>query len=68
MAKGKYASMSTDDFDNYLVQVVNDQNPRPSDLLQVPGVYEVLSEYYNNEVLDAWTADQAETVTTVEED
>jgi len=54
MAKDKYAKMTTEDFNMYLAQVVDDCNDVPSELLAVPGIYEILSEYYNAEVLDSW--------------
>lgn len=44
--------ITTDDFDRLLVQVIDDDNGSPSDLLSVPGVYEILSEHYNNAVLE----------------
>jgi hypothetical protein len=49
--------MTTDDFDRHLAEVIDADNRRPSDLLQIPGVYEVLSEHYNNDVIDAWAAE-----------
>ena len=52
-----YSKMTQDDFMNHLVKVVEDMNP--IQILAVPGVYEVLSETLNNEVLDSWAADQS---------
>lgn len=50
--------MTTEEFDRYLAEAIDRDNPKPSDLLQVPGVYEVLSEHYNNAAIDAWQADE----------
>ena len=47
------------EFDAILEKVVDEINPRASMLLSIPGVYEILSEEYNNFVLDDWKA-QAE--------
>ncbi len=44
--------ISSDEFDEILIRIV-DQEPGET-LIQIPGVYEVLSEYYNNEVIDWW--------------
>ena len=44
-----------DEFGRYLVDIVN-ENPA-SDLFTIPGIWEILSEEYNNEILDRWTAD-----------
>ena len=52
--------ITTEDFDRLLGEVINDENVPASQLLSVPGVYEILAEYYNNDVLDAWKAEQEE--------
>lgn len=65
MAKpnGKYAKVTTEDFDRLLAEVLYNEdiceNGAAPRLLAIPGIYEVLSEYYNNEILDAWDAEQA---------
>ncbi len=51
-----YSDMTTDDFDQYLEKVL--ENVTASPLLQVPGVYELVTEHYNNDVLDLWAEDQ----------
>lgn len=53
-------AITTEDFDRLLGEVINDENVPASQLLSVPGVYEILAEYYNNDVLDAWKAEQEE--------
>jgi len=61
MAKrNKYADMTTADFDRLLAEVIDAENDVASGLLSIPGVYEVVSEYYNNDVLEAWDAEQEE--------
>lgn len=54
-----YDKMSTEDFDRLLADVMDDDNAKASSLLAVPGIYEVVSEHYNNAVLAAWDAEQA---------
>jgi hypothetical protein len=49
-----YERMTTDDFDRCLAEVINNDNDNPSALLSIAGIYEVLSEHYNNAVLDEW--------------
>jgi hypothetical protein len=44
--------ITDEEFDKILVQVV--QESAPITLLRVPGVYEALSEHFNNEVLEIW--------------
>lgn len=58
--RNRYENMTSEDFDRLLVEVIDRENPRPSSLLSVAGVYECLSEEYNNAVLEAWDAEQAE--------
>ena len=51
-----YSKMTQDDFDRILTELVN-QSPA-SYLLDIPGVYEVVSEDYNNMVLEYWDNEQ----------
>ncbi|MCK9597884.1 MAG: hypothetical protein M0R06_02515 [Sphaerochaeta sp.] len=44
--------ITNDEFDKILAEVL-DEN-RASSLLSVPGIYEILSEEFNNEVLCRW--------------
>ena len=46
----KYENLTDDRFDEILVTLVN-QSPA-SYLLSIPGVYELVAEEYNNEVLE----------------
>jgi hypothetical protein len=50
--------MTTEDFDRTLREVINDSNPSACNILDIPGVYEILSEHYNNEVLERYDAVQ----------
>lgn len=49
-----YSKMIQDDFDRLLAEII-DESPA-SCLLSIPGVYELLSEHYNNDVLNAWVS------------
>ena len=52
-----YGGLSHDDFTTILQDVIEDNVKY---LLSIPGIYEVLSEEFNNEVLDRWEQAQAE--------
>ena len=51
-----YSKMTQADFDYYLEQIVRGMNSM--EIFQMPGVYEIVSEELNNEVLDSWKRDQ----------
>lgn len=53
---GDYNKMTNDDFVRILAILVN-QSPA-SHLLSIPGVYELVSEDYNNMVLEYWDQEQ----------
>ena len=53
-----YKDMTNEDFDRILSDIINDDTA--SNLLTIPGIYEILAEHYNNEVLDAWTEEKEE--------
>jgi hypothetical protein len=55
----RYDKMTTEDFDRLLADVIDREHPKASDLLTVPGIYEILSEHLNNAVLEAWDEEQA---------
>ena len=42
-----------EDFTRILSEIVNEELTA-KDLLAIPGIYEILSEYYNNDVLEKW--------------
>jgi len=47
-----YDEMKDDDFDRILVGILEES--LASELISIPGVYEAVSEFYNNEVLERW--------------
>jgi len=49
-------SMTTLEFDTRLREILKDMTGE--ELLDIPGVYEAVSEYFNNEVLDNWYNDK----------
>lgn len=61
MEKSKdYSALDQETFDRILVQAVTeDIAHNGADLiLQIPGIYEILAEDYNNTVLDRWIAEK----------
>jgi len=47
--------LTSEKFDEILSEIVM---ANKGDLLDIPGIHEILSEYYNNEVLEAFDEDQ----------
>jgi len=47
-----YDEMTNNDFDRILVGILEES--LASELISIPGVYEAVSEFYNNEVLERW--------------
>jgi hypothetical protein len=54
--KDPYADMTQEDFDRILRQLVINN---ASGLLSIPGVYEAVSEHFNDAVLTIWENKQA---------
>jgi len=54
---GTYDKMTNDDFLRILSDIVKEEG---AELLTVPGVYDVVAEWFNNEVLDRWEQEQAD--------
>jgi len=44
--------ISDEEFDRALTEVIDTENLKASQLLMVPGIYDVLSEYYNNQAIE----------------
>lgn len=44
-------TITTKDFDRLLANIIDND---PFFLLSIPGVYQILSEYYKDDVLAAW--------------
>lgn len=51
-----YSEMSNEDFDRNLRKSLRECTAEQ--MLLIPGIYEVVSEHFNNEVLDRWSAEQ----------
>jgi hypothetical protein len=51
----KYSHITNEMFDNKLAEIMDDEFKYPSQLLSIPGIYEIVSEYFNNDVLDELT-------------
>jgi hypothetical protein len=43
--------MTDGDFDEILKRIMNEEG---ANMLSIPGVYELVSEYYNNDIIDEW--------------
>ena len=52
----KYDKMTQGDFTTHLHRVLQDTTAW--ELLAIPGIYEILSEHFNNDVLDSWREEQ----------
>lgn len=50
-----YSKMEQGELDELLEELISETKPR--DLIQIPGAYEVLSEHFNNDVLERWAED-----------
>jgi len=55
-----YSKMTNEDFHNCLIDVIRNEDLAIEDWLMIPGIYEIMREYYNNEVLDLWAEDNPE--------
>ena len=51
MAYFNYEDFTNEDFIKTLAHVMDGDNTRPSQLLLINGVYEILKEHYNNDIL-----------------
>ena len=49
-----YGKMTQEEFDSILAEIVE----TTPGIIQIPGVYEILAEHFNNEVLDRWEQSQ----------
>lgn len=58
--QGKYANLTQDQFDGILEGIVDGMTA--AQILAVAGVYEVLSEALNEDILDRWEEDHPEDV------
>lgn len=53
-----YSKMRDEDFDRILTDILNEI--RGGQLLSIPGIYEIVSEEFNDEILDRWDQEQVE--------
>lgn len=53
-----YSKIKQEDFDRILMQILSET--KASELISVPGFYELVSEEFNNEVLKKWESEQKE--------
>ena len=51
-----YSKMTQGDFDRILMGIL--QETKASELISVPGFYEIVSEEFNNMILDRWESEQ----------
>ena len=51
----KYSKLTDKEFYNILEEIVNEEG---ANILTIGGVYAELAEYFNNEILDRWEAEQ----------
>lgn len=48
----KIDEMTTEDFNQILIEIL--QEMKASQLIDIPGIYEIVAEEFNNEVIDKW--------------
>lgn len=55
MKTAKYAWVTDEMFDNKLEEIVDKvvDESGPGAIMSIPGIYEILSEHFNNDVLEA---------------
>lgn len=58
LAHADVTAMTSEEFDDILLDLLDDLGP--ADLVGVPGVYEAVSEFLNNDVIDTWKKRRAE--------
>ena len=47
-----YSKMTQEDYDSILIEILKQK--RASQLIVLPGIYEIVSEEFNNEILKIW--------------
>lgn len=53
-----YKNMTEDDFFDHLEGIIREMSVR--EVLAIPGIYDVLKEYFNNDVLESWVESRLE--------
>lgn len=56
MASNNYTDMTHDDFVRLVTELA--EKDGTAILITIPGVWEILSEHYNNDALDLWNVEQ----------
>lgn len=46
--------ITQDEFDDILIEILEDKSR--TTILQIPGIYEILAEEFNNDVISRWEA------------
>jgi rubrerythrin len=54
----RYEKMTDDEFTKCLEDILSETST--GELLSIPGIYEIVSEHFNNEVLEKWENDHPE--------
>lgn len=54
-----YSGLDQQNFDRILSNIMNNENT-PAHFLSIPGIYEIMAEHFNNDVLDLWEIEQTE--------
>ena len=54
----KTQEITNEMFDNELMRILSEQ--RANQLIDIPGIYEILAEHYNNEIIDNLTTETGE--------
>lgn len=49
--RDRMVMMTDEDFVEILKRMMNEEG---ANMLSIPGVYELVSEYYNNDIIDEW--------------
>lgn len=58
-----YDKITQEEFDEKLKEIINDEYETfPANILTIPGIYEILSEHFNNAVLAKWETDQIDKI------
>lgn len=52
-----YSQMTDEEFDLELNEIINEECVAYN-LLSIPGIYEILSDHFHNEILDRWEQKQ----------
>jgi len=54
---GKYDNMIHEDEERIIADIIQEEG---QNLLTIPGIWEVVREHFNNEMLDRWEKEQEE--------